>query len=100
MDHGLRQERAVIPGLVALAREFGLPVVATNDSHYVREDEAGAHDAWLAIGASARGGKAVLVTDRNRFRFNGTGYHMRTGRRCTPCSTDSRGRRRRWRTVG
>lgn len=79
MDHGLRQERAVIPGLVALAREFGLPVVATNDSHYVREDEAGAHDAWLAIGASARGGKAVLVTDRNRFRFNGTGYHMRTG---------------------
>jgi DNA polymerase-3 subunit alpha len=77
MDHGIAAERKVIPGLVALSKEFGLPLVATNDSHYTNACDADAHDAWLAIGSS-KGTKAVLVTDEKRFRFNGTGYHLRT----------------------
>lgn len=77
MDHGLALEQAVIPGLVEIAGRFGLRVVATNDSHYVRAEQAAAHDAWLAMGQS-KGGKTVLVTDPNRFAFNGGGYHFRT----------------------
>lgn len=77
MDHGIAAERKVIPGLVALATEFGLPVVATNDAHYTGSCDAQAHDAWLASGAS-KGKKIVLVTDAKRFRFNGAGYHLRT----------------------
>jgi DNA polymerase III alpha subunit len=45
--------------------------------HYVRAEQAAAHDAWLAMGQS-KGGKTVLVTDPNRFAFNGGGYHFRT----------------------
>jgi len=77
MDHDIPAERKVIPGLVDLAREFNLPLVATNDSHYAGACDAPAHDAWLAIGSS-KGSKTTLVTDEKRFRFNGTGYHLRT----------------------
>lgn len=80
MDHGIPAERRVIPQLVALAREFNLPVVATNDSHYVAAGEAQAHDVWLCIGQSQRGRKVVQVSDTKRFRFQGSGYHLRTGR--------------------
>lgn len=77
MDHGIAAEQKVIPGLVELARQFGLPVVATNDLHYQDECDAHAHDAWLAMSAS-KGKKLVTVDNPDRFRFNGSGYHLRT----------------------
>lgn len=77
MDHGIAAEQKVIPGLVRLAKQFDLPIVATNDAHYAGACDAKAHDAWLAISAS-KGNKKVLVSDDNRFRFNGSGYHLRT----------------------
>src|SRR5437879_7307394 len=48
-----------------LAAELGVPVVATNDAHYLRKDDAEAHDVLLAIGT----GKDL--DDPNRFRFFG-----------------------------
>ena len=78
MDHGLDVERrTTIPKLVGLADEYDLPLVATNDCHYVGQGKAEAHDAWLAL-QSSHGKKAVKLSDPNRFRFNGDGYHMRT----------------------
>ena len=80
MDHGIPAERQVIGDLVKIANEFSLPVVATNDAHYVHADQAHAHDVWLCVGENQRtkAGKNVRVDDTNRFRFNGTGYHLRT----------------------
>ncbi|MFB9833641.1 DNA polymerase III subunit alpha [Actinoallomurus acaciae] len=72
MDHGLAIERRVRDDLLRLARELDLPPLATNDSHYVTEDQAEAHDALLCIGTGKR------LADQNRFRFSGTGYFIKT----------------------
>ena len=73
MDHGIASERAILPDLVGLAKRFGLAVVATNDCHYTRPDEHIAHDALLCL---ADDGKTLSSPDR--WRFDGSGYHLRT----------------------
>ncbi|WP_131739054.1 DNA polymerase III subunit alpha [Actinomadura roseirufa] len=72
MDHGLAIERRVREDLLRIGRTLGLPPLATNDSHYVTEDQAGAHDALLCIGTGKR------LADQNRFRFSGSGYFVKT----------------------
>ncbi|WP_431899107.1 DNA polymerase III subunit alpha [Nonomuraea sp. bgisy101] len=71
MDHGLAIERRVREQLLKLGRELGLPPLATNDSHYVTESQAGAHDALLCVGTGKR------LADEDRFRFSGTGYFIK-----------------------
>ncbi|PSK91850.1 DNA polymerase III alpha subunit [Murinocardiopsis flavida] len=72
MDHGIDIERQVRDGLLKVARELSLPTVVTNDSHYVTEDQAEAHDALLAVGVGKN------IDDPTRFRFNGSGYYLKT----------------------
>jgi DNA polymerase III subunit alpha len=48
-NHGIAEQAALARGLVALARDVGLPLVATNDVHYVTRDEADAQDALMCI---------------------------------------------------
>lgn len=72
MDHGMDAQRKVIPGLRQMAREFDLPLVATNDSHFTCDDHAHAHEAWLAVGTKAR------LSDTKRFTFSGEGHHLRS----------------------
>ncbi|MEK6311933.1 MAG: DNA polymerase III subunit alpha, partial [Curtobacterium sp.] len=72
MSHGIDTEDAVLPRLAAIAGELSLTLVATNDSHYLREVDAPAHDAWLALRTKKQ------ITDTNRYRFTGTGYHVKT----------------------
>ncbi|HLN13126.1 MAG TPA: DNA polymerase III subunit alpha, partial [bacterium] len=48
-NHGLPDQRTVAAGVVRLAKELGLPLVATNDVHYVTRDEADAQDALMCI---------------------------------------------------
>ncbi|WAC50352.1 DNA polymerase III subunit alpha [Frigoribacterium sp. SL97] len=72
MEHGIEAESACIPDVVALAAEYQLPIVATNDSHYTNDEEFEAHAAWLAVSS----GKAL--SDPKRFQFHGRGYHVRT----------------------
>lgn len=62
-DHGIADEKKVLRRLVDLGREIDLPLVATNDSHYIHKDHAGAHDALLCI----QTGK--VQSDANRLRF-------------------------------
>src|SRR5919106_1206317 len=63
-DHGLPEQRQANPGLVRLARELGLPLVATNDTHYTEKGHARAHDVLLCI---QQPGKVLADTDRLRF---------------------------------
>ncbi|WP_419999898.1 DNA polymerase III subunit alpha [Streptomyces boninensis] len=72
MDHGLAIERDVRDGLLRLARELRIPLLATNDAHYVTEDQADAHDSLLCIGVGKN------KDDPARFRFNGSGYYLKS----------------------
>ncbi|WP_329520264.1 DNA polymerase III subunit alpha [Spirillospora sp. NBC_01491] len=71
MDHGIEIERRVRDGLLDIGRKLGIPPLVTNDSHYTRADEATAHDALLCIQTGKN------LTDPDRFRFDGTGYHLK-----------------------
>ncbi|MDX1623438.1 MAG: DNA polymerase III subunit alpha [Gemmatimonadota bacterium] len=62
-DHGIPAQRAVNRGVVDLADELGLPLVATNDVHYERRSDASPHDVLLCI----QTGKLVDQEDRMRF---------------------------------
>src|SRR5438309_4829231 len=73
-NHGLAEERTVAAGMFELAAELGLPVVATNDAHYPKKEDAEAHDVLLAIGT----GKDL--DDPNRFRFVGQESYVKSER--------------------
>ena len=49
MDHGLRDEKTVLPRLIALAREMNVPLVATNDCHYLEKKDADAQEVLMCI---------------------------------------------------
>lgn len=63
MRHGMPEEETINRGLVQIARELGVPLVATNDSHYLDRADAPAHDVLLCIGT----GKTVSDTSRMKF---------------------------------
>jgi DNA polymerase III subunit alpha len=63
MRHGMPEEEAINEGLISIARELNLPLVATNDSHYLARGDAQAHDVLLCIGT----GKTVADTSRMKF---------------------------------
>jgi len=63
MRHGMPEEAAINDGLIRVARELNIPLVATNDSHYLLRSDAPAHDVLLCIGT----GKTVSDTSRMRF---------------------------------
>jgi DNA polymerase-3 subunit alpha len=63
MRHGMPEEEVINQGLVKVARELNIPIVATNDSHYLEQKDAPAHDVLLCIGT----GKTVSDTSRMKF---------------------------------
>ncbi len=67
-DHGLQEERIVNPEIVRIARELGIKLVCTNDSHYISCYDVEAHDALLCI----QTGKSI--TEEKRLRYTGTEY--------------------------
>lgn len=72
MNHGIESEAAVTGYLRDLSEQYGLECVVTGDSHYIDEDDAEAHEAFLAVGTGA------VLADEKRFKFNGGGYHLKT----------------------
>ncbi|MFC4532839.1 DNA polymerase III subunit alpha [Sphaerisporangium dianthi] len=72
MDHGLDIERRVRDGLTKISAELGIPPLVTNDSHYTYESDATSHDALLCIQTGKQ------LSDPDRFRFDGSGYYIKT----------------------
>jgi DNA polymerase-3 subunit alpha len=72
MDHGLPIERRVRDGLRRIARELSLPFVVTNDAHYTMPGDATAHEVLLCVQT------ATNLADPDRFRFEGTGYYLKS----------------------
>ena len=73
MDHGLEIEQRVTKDLLRLAQEIGAPLLATNDSHYVRPEDRTIQDAMLCINSGS------VLSDPDRFRFDGDTYYLRPG---------------------
>src|SRR6266540_5737598 len=71
-EHGIPDERVVAEGMLRLGRELGLGVVATNDAHYLRREDAEAHDVLLAIGTGSD------LDDPKRFRFTGQESYVKS----------------------
>ena len=71
-DHGIREQAIVNQGILRLHEETGLPLVVTNDAHYLRKEDAYAHDVLLCI----QTGKTV--DDENRMRYEPQNFYLRT----------------------
>jgi len=72
-NHGLEEEvNTVIPGMIALSKKTGIPLVATNDCHYLSKDDWRAHDILVCIGA----GKTV--SENRRLKYKEAEFYYRT----------------------
>ncbi|HKI58467.1 MAG TPA: DNA polymerase III subunit alpha [Trueperaceae bacterium] len=71
-NHGLDEQRRLNPVLKDFADRYGLGMVATNDGHYVRKEDARAHEALLSIQTK------TVLSDPNRFRFPCDEFYVKT----------------------
>jgi len=71
-DHGIPEQRRLNEQLLRLAPETGLPVVVTNDLHYVHQEQHEAHDVLLCVGTGSN------LDTQNRMRFEGQEYYLKT----------------------
>ncbi len=71
-DHGIPEQRKIIPGLLRLADEFQLQIIASNDVHYVNQTDAGPHDAMLCIQTGSK------IDDEKRMRFTGHEFYLKS----------------------
>jgi len=72
MDHGLGIERQVQKDLLELARDLGLPLVATNDLHYTRAEDAQAHAVLLCVQSGS------TLADPKRFKFDADDFYLKS----------------------
>jgi DNA polymerase III subunit alpha len=71
-DQGLEMEKRIHSQLFQLGKDLSLPLVATNDSHYLCEDDAHAQDVMVCIQT------AKSIQDTNRMKFQGTGFYVKS----------------------
>ena len=71
-DHGLPEDKIVNPQLMKIAKELKLPLVVTNDAHYLCKEDADPHDVLLCIGTGS------LREDEKRFKFTGEEFYVKT----------------------
>ena len=71
-DHGIRDQKIVNQSILKIHQETGIPMVCTNDAHYLRKEDAEAHDILLCI----QTGKTV--DDENRMRYEPQNFYLRS----------------------
>ncbi len=71
-DHGIADQHRTNPKLVEIARSIGAPLLATNDSHYCRREDAEAHNALLCVQTGA------MIDDPKRFKFDGEEHYLKS----------------------
>ncbi len=72
MDHGLPEQKAVNPQLVAIARKLGLPLVATNDIHFARREDAESQDVLVCIQTNRK------ISDPDRLKFSTDQFYFKS----------------------
>jgi len=71
-DHGIPEQKVANKGLVEIAKRTGLPLVCTNDMHYLLKEDAEAHDVLLCIGTNRK------RDEPGRMRFHGPEFYMKS----------------------
>lgn len=71
-DHGLSEQKETNPLIQRLSQETGIPLVATNDIHYIEESDANAQDILLCIGTNKR------KKETDRMKFESDGFYMKS----------------------
>ncbi len=72
MDHGIPEERNANRFLVEMAKKYDLGMVATNDVHYMKKEDAAAHDVMLCIQTGMK------LSDEHRMRMSGPDYYFKS----------------------
>ena len=72
MDHGLGLEKKVMADLIRLAKELGIPLIATNDSHYTHAADSTAHEALLCVQSGS------TLDDPKRFKFDSDQFYIKS----------------------
>ncbi len=71
--HGIADQDLVNAELIKMSSDLNIPLVATNDAHYLQECDHEHHDALLCVGTAAN------LSDEKRFRFDGHGFYVKDG---------------------
>ncbi len=71
-DQGLEDEKKIHEALFSLERELGIPLVATNDSHYLCGEDSHAHDVMLCVQTGSK------IHDKERFRFDSDQFFVKS----------------------
>jgi len=72
-DHGIREQKTVNQAMPEISRRTGLPLVATNDVHYLRKEHAAAHDIMLCLQTQ------TVVSNPRRMRYASQEFYMKSG---------------------
>jgi len=83
MDHGIPEQKQVNPVLLAIARDLGLGLVATNDVHYLTREDAQTHDVLLCVQTNA------TVDEPSRLRFPGEQFYLKSAQEMQQLFPDS-----------
>lgn len=73
MDHGMVEQRRINKSLILLAKEFDVPLVATNDVHYLKKEHAKSHELMLCIQTHS------TIKDEKRFKFSSDQFYFKSG---------------------
>ena len=71
-DHGLEPDKAVIEAMFRMEKDLDIPLIATNDSHYIEDQDARAHEILLCVQT------AGSMNDPKRFKFDSEEFYMKT----------------------
>lgn len=71
-DHGIPLQKTVNQGLLRMSQDTGIPLVATNDCHYIYREDEKSHDILLCIQTGKK------VADENRMRYEGGQYYLKS----------------------
>ena len=71
-NHGIEEQAQLVPVLLKLAKKFGLKVIASNDVHYVKEEDWAPHDALLCIQTGSK------IDDQNRMRYDARQFYLKS----------------------
>lgn len=72
-DHGMEEQQRINPDIVKISKELGIPLVATNDSHYTKQEDSTIHDILLCL----QTGKTI--NDPGRMRFPNDQFYLKNG---------------------
>ncbi len=72
-DHGIPEQRKIMQGLLEIHKRTKIPLVATNDVHYIRQEHAEAHEVMLCMQTS------TVMSDPKRMRYTSNEFYMKSG---------------------